>query len=250
MASTSEDGTPRNPLTQPAFLGSAVVVALIVVFGLVLAFSESEPGTATEAPPPAPSPTTPSASETKGSASVCGLSAGDQEVPTTAPTNTRWELVGRMVAPTATTSHGPARTNDGLRTCFAHSPLGALYASVNVVASTTAPDLWERLVRDLAVEGRGRDRALEEIGSETAVDVENTKIQVAGFSFTSYDRSNAVVNLAFQADSGGTSGFLQLPVALQWEDGDWKFAVADDGDPFTGLGQIPNLDSYVEWSGA
>jgi len=140
--------------------------------------------------------------------------------------------------------------DEGLRTCFAHSPVGALYASVNVVATTTDPALWERLVRKLAVEGQGRDRALEELDSESAAEVENTKIQVAGFSVTSYESSAAVINLAFQADSGDAAGFLQLPVSLRWADGDWKFTVADNGDPFTGLGQIPDLSSYVEWSGA
>ncbi len=250
MPSPNEDDATRNPLTQPAFLASGVVVALIVVLGLVLIFSGSDGGSeAANTPPKQTTPTT-TPNAKAASDSSCGLPPGDQEVPTQPPTGTRWELVGRMAAPTAASVHGPKLVDEGLRTCFAHSPVGALYASVNVVATTTDPALWERLVRKLAVEGQGRDRALEELDSESAAEVENTKIQVAGFSFTSYESSAAVINLAFQADSGDAAGFLQLPVSLRWADGDWKFTVADNGDPFTGLGQIPDLSNYVEWSGA
>ena len=55
---------------------------------------------------------------------------GDQTVPVTPPADTEWELVGRVVAPTAPEVYGPAVT-DPVRSCFARTPTGALYAAVN-----------------------------------------------------------------------------------------------------------------------
>lgn len=239
----------KSTWTQPGFVAAAVVVAIIVLLGIILAFTggSGADGRESAAPPPAVAPAaTPSGDP---NASVCGLQAGSQDVPSSAP-GSKWELVGRMVAPTAPDRFGPKSRDHGVRSCFAHSPTGALYASVNVVATATDAKLWEPLARHLVAKGVGRDRALKDIGGEAAAPVSST-IQVAGFSFRTYEPEAATVSLAFRVDAGGQSAFFaRLPMRMTWEDGDWKFVIADNGDPFADLSRIPDLAGYVTWSGA
>lgn len=240
-----------NPWTQPLFIASAIVVAIVITLGLVLAFTG---GDTNNGPRPAQRPpaemAAPDPIGTSSQNSGCDLPPGDQTPPTQPPPETRWELVGRMVAPTAPRTHGPRIRAHGIRTCFARSPLGALYASVNVVATASEPSRWRELLRELAAKGPGRDRALKRLANESAAPDSSTKMQVAGFSFTTYERDAAVISLAFRVDTGGTAFSAHLPMSMKWEDEDWKVVIPDNGDPFAGLGRIPNLDGYVAWSGA
>lgn len=242
--SPAETADDKSPWTQPRFVASAVVVGLIVVLGLV--FILIGPGGGAESP----GVVTPPPASSTSSSSACDLPDGDQSVPTGAPADTRWELVGRMVAPTSPTTIGPKHRIRGIRSCFARSPLGALYAAVNVVATASDPDRWEGLARELAAPGRGRSRALSEVADQAAAPDDRTRMQVAGFSFTTYDRSAAVISIAFRVDTGATAFTAYLPMSLKWQKGDWRFVIADNGDPFAGLGRIPDLTGYVLWSGA
>lgn len=237
----------KSPWAQPGFIGAAAVVALLVLLGLVLAVTGGKDNPATDAaqpasPPPATSP------PAHGSASVCGLDAGSQDVPAAAP-RSRWELVGRMVAPTAPRAIGPRVRDGGVRSCFAHSPAGALFASANVVATATQPSRWRALAERLLADGPGRDQALGDVRSEAA-DPAPASMQIAGFSFRTYEAAQARLSLAFRVDAGGTAFYASLPMAMKWERGDWKFVVADNGDPFTDFGRVPDLSGYTPWSGS
>jgi len=118
-----DDGGDASIWTQPRFVASATVVAIIVVLGIVLAVT-GRGGDSTAATPAADMPPV-AVAPVKGD---CDLPAGDQTVPESTPDDTRWELVGKMIAPTAPSTYGPGVVKDGFRTCFAQSPLGALYA--------------------------------------------------------------------------------------------------------------------------
>ena len=232
----------QSPLTKPKFIISAVVVATIVALGIVLALLPKGGGTPTAEPSnsgPTAASTQPSAA---AAASVCGLPSGDQAKPATTPADTKWELVGKIAAPTSPTQFGPGKTEaNGLRSCFAHSPTGALYAGANVVilASSGRNDL---VLQYLTVDGPERDKMLS--SSAPAGNSGSPSFQLAGFKLTDYSGDRAVFEYGFKV-SNGTYG--SLPVVLQWSGGDWKAVPPASGQP-EGK-QLTNLSGFIPWEG-
>lgn len=80
------DGT--SSWTQPRFVIAAVIVALIAVFGIVLAVTD--PADGNDSPAPRADPTSAPPTAEQGSDSACGLESGDQTIPVVAPPNTDW----------------------------------------------------------------------------------------------------------------------------------------------------------------
>lgn len=244
MLNNETASTPdKSPWAQPGFIAAAAVIALLVLLGLILAVTGGSNG---DAHPSTPAPSAAKPSVRNANASVCGLPAGNAAVPTTAP-RAKWELVEGVAAPTAPTTLGPGRVDGGLRSCFAHSPTGALYAAVNVIAMTASDANRKSFVRRLTVPGEGRDRALQNLGPNSDP---STALQVAGFAVNDYRNNSAVVDLAFRVDTGNAAGYVHLPLAMRWLDGDWKLAVPDTGQPFDGMTRAPSLAGYVAWKGA
>ncbi|MEV8112341.1 hypothetical protein [Pseudarthrobacter oxydans] len=231
----------QNPLTKPKFIISAVVVAIIVALGVILALVPRGGGTASPEPSSTSTSTSSGQSTTTSAASVCGLPSGDQAKPATTPADTKWELVGKIAAPTSPTQFGPGKTEaNGLRSCFAHSPTGALYAAANMTALSAAGKA-DLVYQQLAVPSPERDAVLK--SSPTAAP-NSVTAQLAGFTFRSYAADRAVIDLAFK---GANGTFVSIPVPLQWYEGDWKFVVPATGD--TGARQLSDLSGYVEWAG-
>ncbi|MHC8609912.1 hypothetical protein ACW4FP_19920 (plasmid) [Paenarthrobacter ureafaciens] len=232
----------QNPLTKPKFIISAVVVALIVALGIILALLPKGGGTPAAGPSTSGSTTASTPPSVAAAASVCGLPSGDQAKPATTPTDTKWELVGKIAAPTSPTQFGPGKTEpNGLRSCFAHSPTGALYAGANIVilASSGHNDL---VLRHLTVDGPERDKMLE--SSSPSGNSGAPSFQLAGFKLTDYTGDRAVIEYGFKV-SNGTFG--SLPVVLQWSGGDWKAVPPASGQP-EGK-QLADLSGYIPWEG-
>ncbi|WP_284977217.1 hypothetical protein [Arthrobacter sp. efr-133-TYG-104] len=231
----------QNPLTKPKFIISAVVVAIIVALGIILALLPRGGGTPTAEPSHSGSTTASIPASEAAAASVCGLPSGDQAKPATTPTDTKWELVGKIAAPTAPTQYGPGKTEaNGLRSCFAHSPTGALYAAANIsVLSATGK---ARLVYEqLAVPSPERDALLNQPAPQ---ETSTVTAQIAGFQVRSYDSDRAVIVIAAKGSNGA---LVSVPVPLQWLSGDWKVVVPATGS--TGGGQISDLSGFIPWSG-
>ncbi|MFC3690352.1 hypothetical protein [Aquipuribacter hungaricus] len=256
MSSSFEDEAdgPQSLWARRGFVLAALFVGLLVVAAVVLFTlpgSDADPvevgqgrqTTGGAAPSPTPTATEPESSS-------CDLPAGDQTVPVVAPTETQWELVGEMVAPTAPELHGPA-VSSPVRSCFARTPVGALYAAVNVAATTTLPNAERILTEDLGAEGAGRDVALENLPTEgsSAGPSSEAQVQVAGFSFLSYTEDETVIDLAMLAATREQVVTVHTPVTLRWEQGDWRLVFGPEGAPFPRLQAAPSLAGYVPWSG-
>jgi hypothetical protein len=254
MTDNAYDGEASSPWAQKGFIAAAVVVALLVVLGVVVVLSRpsGDGGARSNRQPPA---TTAGASQPASTSpdgdSVCGLPAGDQTVPTTAPPGTRWELVGTMATPTAPKTHGPGRVQSGLRSCFAHTPTGALYSAINFFTAASSTDLLPRAARDLTAAGAGRDRAIREAAKpDPAGGTSGSSTQLAGFTFLNYTQGSSTVDLAFRVTkTAGTTSPVHIPLSLRWENGDWKVSLPATGEIFPGIGAIPDLTGYVPWSG-
>lgn len=255
--SNDTEADERSPWTRPAFIVSGTVVALLVVLALVLALTgpSGDPGPGRGAAPApaapshsAPSPGTPSSKA--ASDSVCGLSAGDQSVPSSPPPTT-WKLIGSTAAPSSEAA-GPGTVTEGVRTCFAHNPVGALFAAATFSAETTAPQVSKaQLAKATIASGPGKSAAVRSARKADAGDPDTTLVfQFAGYRFLDYSPDRATLELVWRITSGPNAGALSaVPYTVAWEDGDWKITVSADGEVPSG-NSVPDLSGYVPWSGA
>jgi len=245
------EDSERSPWAQPGFIAAAAILGFIVVLGAVLAvIGEPERTDTTPSPPVRQGPSTAEYPARAGgrSASSCGLPTGSGALPRKAIDGS-WELVGRVAAPTAPRTVGPGRVDGGLRSCFARSAEGALFAAANVIAMTASTQLRARFVEELVVDGIGRRRARALLARTPATSPDDpSTLQVAGFRVLDYSSASALVDLALRVTTDVATGLLHVELALRWEAGDWKLAVADTGDVFGGMARISALTGYTPWS--
>ncbi|ABK05674.1 hypothetical protein Arth_4505 (plasmid) [Arthrobacter sp. FB24] len=250
MSQSTESTPEANPVTKPGFIiAAALVVALlaatVVIFLLPKGDTTAQPAPAS---PSSSASATPSAAADATGKSVCGLPSSNDTALGTAPAS-KWELVGKMAVPTDPKTTGPGKADaDGFRSCFAHSPTGALYAAMNVAAlgSSQAPELEKKLADRLLVPGTGRDAAIRETGAGAGSSGNSTTIQVQGFLLKSYTPSEANLDLAFKTDTGALAHFT---MSMRWMDGDWKVKPSDDGVTYSNVSQLRDLSGYILWAG-
>ncbi|WP_139006283.1 hypothetical protein [Arthrobacter crystallopoietes] len=247
MSQSSESTTESNPFTKPGFIIAAALVLALIAATVVIFLLPQEQGNAQSAPAPAASSNAaaagPGASAGAGK-SACGLPGSEETALGTAP-DSEWELLGTMAVPSDPSTAGPGTVGtDGLRSCFAQSPTGALYATANIWASSFN-GYAEQLYLELAADSPSRDKAVQairegkEVGGRTSPDV-----QIAGFIIHSYTPEAAVVELALKSNDGG---YGALSTSLLWEDGDWKLDIPAAGGG--AVRQINDLSSFIPWAG-
>lgn len=219
---------------------SAVLSAVLVVVlvGCVIWLATTRPSTAPAQPAPAPH-------HAVALAHGCGPAASPDQLPPSTPPATTWKLLGSMAAPTSP-AVGPADSADGVPTCFAPDPTGALFAAATFVAATSDPQLRTAVLQQLAVDNDGRTVALDEVATRPGG--ATVGVQTAGFTFLSYDAHarTATVDLALTAQGG----FVHVPIQLAWTDDDWKVVLPITGRLYDHLTVIPDLNGYVPWQGA
>lgn len=243
----------KSPWVQPGFIAAAAVVVLLVVLGIILAVTGGSGGNTTDAAKPASPPAAPSTPNPD--ASVCGLDAGSQAIPTTAP-KAVWKLRGTVAVPSSPKTFGPQSSPGGVPSCFAHSPTGALFAMVNIQAAmgelAKQPGRYpiDKVLRMIAP-GPGRDALKRAAAKSPVAQQGSTKssAQVSGFNVVRYDSNTAVIDVAFAGDRPDTAGYVHGQSTLQWVEGDWKLELAQNGGPFDAVQAIPNLTGYVPWRG-
>ena len=238
----------ENTGASKKVIGSAVVVAAIVVLGLVLSLTnlfggKTEP--TPTAPAPSPSITATAAPTAQDEASVCGLDAVEMSGTVTTPPTATWALVGTTAAPSIK-GEGPGKVDDdGYRSCYARTPTGALVAAANYAAIGSYAPLRARFYEEATVPGPGRDALLKK--PITGAGEGGTRVQIAGFRILRYDGDQADVDVAFRTSNGAVGAMV---LNLQWSGGDWKIRVADDGTELSPVVQLPSLSGYTLWAGA
>ncbi|WP_144663311.1 hypothetical protein [Paenarthrobacter nicotinovorans] len=245
MSQSPESTTESNPFTKPGFIIAAALVVALIAATIVIFLLPKEQGNAQPAPTQTSSaPAIPSTS-TASDESVCGLAASNDTALGTAP-KSKWELVGTMAVPTDPSNVGPGAVGkDGLRSCFAQSPTGALYATANIWAASFN-GYAKQVYLELSADSPTRDKAVQAIREGKDVGGGTTpKVQIAGFIIHSYTPKAAVVELAIKSSDGGYGAFS---TSLLWEDGDWKMDIPAAGG--NAVRQISDLSSFIPWAGA
>jgi hypothetical protein len=241
---TEGQGPPRDqsPWTRPRFIASAAVVVVLAALGI--AYVALPAPSAGQAPAPsAPAAATATATAHAGR-SVCGLPAGDQRYPSVG-LPTKWELLGRVAVPTDPKGIGPGRTDGTVRTCYQHSPTGALYAAANLVGLGFIPEGPKLIYKDLMARSPERDQLLATPPAETPEDRSLT-MQIGGFKVASYSGDSAKLIIGVKGTKAPSTGFYgSMTYVLRWEDGDWKV----DPNGTSTMNQVHDLSDFVPWTG-
>jgi hypothetical protein len=237
----SDDNTqPNNPFTSRGFIAAAIVIVVIILAAVIVLVT-----TLTTSPDPSAQPTsTPSSPIASGNdRSVCGLKGFETKSSLTAAPATKWELVGTVAAPTDPKGAGPGVAAGALRSCYAHTAEGALFAAVGYIAvgsdTRNVPRLYE-----LLADGPVRD---ELKATPSPGDPSTDRLQVAGFKINSYTANEATIDVAWQITSAG-SALVSFPTVLRWEHGDWKVVIDRNGPPFAPT-PLTSLGGYRPWAG-
>lgn len=242
----SDQSTQPNPFRSRRFILSVVVVAVIALCAVIVLISNLASG-AKDNTAPMSSVATSTATAKPASdpdPSVCGLKGYETVGTISAAPDTKWELVGTVAAPTDPSSAGPGTVDSsGFRSCFSHTPTGALFGAVNVMALASDRSLTTELANKLVVPGPGQKALLNQATSATAT----ARYQIAGFKIDSYSDTTATVDLAVNFSTGET---LSFPIQLQWLGGDWKVKTTDDGGFTLAPAPLQSLGGYIPWSGA
>ncbi|MBF4621829.1 hypothetical protein [Clavibacter sp. VKM Ac-2542] len=250
--------TPATPFhKRPLWIAIAAFLALFLVGGGIAATGAFSGGGTTAAAPTAATTdeatsTDASSSPPPGGASVCGIASYEASGTLTSAPEVRWRLIGTFAAP-ASQEAGPGSTSsDGaFSTCFAHTPTGALLASINYYASLTDGRNTVR-IPDLIAEGSFKQKLKDYIASSSP-GPDGGRVQVSGFKIDQYSGDSATVDLAMSVgdSAGGASGtqLVSFPTVLKWEAGDWKVVFTDNGAP---IAQAPlsSLGGYIPFRGA
>lgn len=246
----NDDDTGQSPFTRPGFIIAALVVAVIVVLGTILATVGivNANRETTGPPPPAPTSTTEptSSSDTPATeASVCGLPGEVLTGTVSEPPAAQWEFQGTTAYPVSP-EYGPGKTTDeGVRTCFQHSPEGALFAAANGAAQATEPETARAWGEYFIAEGPGGE-ALLDTEQTSAPATAGTRVRLVGFRMLEYTGETAQVDLAFRSSTEGETVHFSMVYTLVWEEGDWKLRVDDPTKPLD-FAALPDTAGYVLW---
>jgi hypothetical protein len=244
----SDNQASKPPVSRTLVL-SIVVVAVVLVCVLVFIFGavarNAGGGHATPAVTHTSSPTD-NSGETSADKSVCGLPGFTSSGTLKSAPPTKWVLVGTVAAPTERATVGPGVVaSDGFRTCYEHTPTGALFATANYLALTSDGRYATDVATKLLVPGPGQQIAEQQAATASP---DSTRVQIAGFAIDSYSRTNATVDLAITNEANGA--LFSLPIELKWSGGDWKLVVTDNGQLPLSSAPLSDLGGYVAWSGA
>lgn len=234
--STTTDQTERNPFTTKWFMGSAVVVlAILIAATYLIIHAILTPDTTTS---------TPAAAPTQDTGVGCGAPASDQTTLTSAPAHT-WRLVGAgensMSVPVF--DDGPTKWEDGLPSCWGHSPAGAVSAATTFIAlSSTGQE--HTLYQDYTVQGPARDKGLD--GTATNGAVGTTGLSFTAFRVVDYTQDTAEVELIISGVVDGSVVNMAATVTETYTDGDWRYDPPTSLNPTTRV--VTDTTGFVELS--
>ncbi len=231
----SQNRTRRSGASAPHARGlwlTAALLAVVVVIAAVWVLRRGATGDAAENGPPAPGAAATASSATRlpsatasaptsaaSSSNVAGAwpdtgcngSTAAPVAPQSVMTDVQWKPFLAAAIPVSATL-GPTRIDGPLRTCFQHSPAGALLAAVNIELSTATPGQGSRVVNAQFTPGPGRDKALADVAKSTG-----SVANIAAFRLVGCTAEACNVEVIFFGGGRYVDGLL--PVV--WKNGDW-----------------------------
>lgn len=225
MARTDNDDNDSGggALTSSTVWWGAGGLIVLVLIGLVWILIGGNGSGSTAAAPtrtvtatPTPSgqsgsvaPSQPGATNTN--ASGCNVPGANTVVPTTAIPAT-WQLVGSFAVPVSQTA-GPRKVagpGGTLRSCYQHSPTGAVLAAMNIALASATSNSHQVLEQ-----GYTPGPGLTEVEQ---LPVDGSNASIAGFLTQACTQASCLVKIAFTVQSQNIEGSMPMI----WVGGDWK----------------------------
>ena len=158
---------------------------------------------------------------------------------------------------------GPRDTRRGVAAGFAHDPLGALLASVNIGVRANAqwgPRIFTAVIRG-QITGPGTaallancqasyDQASRSEGVTGGQPLGNADVAEEAFRWAAYTPAAAVIDLV-SAGPGPQGTTVRASTRLQvvWDGGDWKVIAPPGGDWGNSAAELSSLSGYTLFSG-
>ncbi len=228
--------------------------AAVILLGAGLAFA------LTGSPPASRSP---AATATASPAGAAGPgSQGQPQVPRVSLASVRWSGFYGVELPVSAQA-GPYDTSGGIAAGFAHTPLGALLAAVNIGVRANAQ--WGPRIFTAVIRGQvtGPDAAALLAGCQAAYDQAAQSDGVTGgqplgtvdvteqaFRWITYTPAAAILDLV-SAGPGSNGATVRASVQMDvvWDGGDWKVVAPPGGDWGNSAAELSSLAGYTVFPG-
>ena len=233
-------------------LPAAAAVAILLGTGLAFALTGRPPASRT-----------PAATATASPAGAAGPGSQDQpQVPRVSLASVRWNGFYGVELPVSAQA-GPYDTSGGTAAGFAHSPLGALLAAVNIGVRANAQ--WGPRIFTTVIRGQvtGPDAAALLAGCQAAYDQAAQSGQITGgqplgtvdvteqaFRWITYTPAAAILDLV-SAGPGANGATVRASVQMDvvWDGGDWKVVAPPGGDWGNSAAELSSLAGYTVFPG-
>ncbi|MFF6781850.1 hypothetical protein [Streptomyces sp. NPDC012510] len=175
----------------------------------------------------------------------CRTDDSEQDKPTSAPKDMYWKAGGTTLVPVSK-SAGPLKFDGPVWSCFAHTPMGAVFAA-HAITNNFGLEGWREVVERQVVPGAGRDayiakRSKQQKESAAGQPSEET---FAGFTVLAYNEKESTVMILGRVPSVDRYG--SLSVTLRWQDGDWKVLPDPDGTIYGGVSYTDGTNGFITW---
>ena len=240
--------------TRRRVLLVAGIAVVVLAGGLAFAAALRQPAYSRTAARPVPS------ASQRGTASARGQ--GQPRMPQVSLEGVRWYDFYGVELPFSAMA-GPRDTRRGVAAGFAHDPLGALLAAVNIGVRANAqwgPRIFTAVIRS-QITGPGAatllancqtsyDQASRAEGVTGGQPLGNVHVAEEAFRWVTYTPAAAVIDLV-SAGPGpqGTTVRASTQIRVIWDGGDWKVTAPPGGNWGTSAAELSSLSGYTLFSG-
>lgn len=232
-------------------LPAAAVAAILLAAGLAFALAGRPPASRA-----------PAAAATAPASPASTAGQGQPQVPWVSLASVRWSGFYGVELPVSAQA-GPYDTRGGIAAGFAHTPLGALLAAVNIGVRANAQ--WGPRIFGAVIRGQvtGPDAAALLAGCQAAYGQAAQSGQVAGgqplgtvdvteqaFRWITYTPAAAILDLV-SAGPGSNGATVRASVQMEvvWAGGDWKVVAPPGGDWGNSAAELSSLAGYTAFPG-
>jgi hypothetical protein len=245
------------PGARRLILPAAAVAVILLGAGLAFAL--------TGRPPASRNPAATATALASPAGAAGSGSQGQPQVPRVSLATVRWSGFYGVELPVSAQA-GPYDTSGGVATGFAHTPLGALLAAVNIGVRANAQ--WGPRIFGTVIRGQvtGPDAAALLAGCQAAYDQAAQSAGVTGgqplgtvdvteqaFRWITYTPAAAILDLVSAGPGdGGATVRASVQMEVIWDGGDWKVVAPPGGDwgnSATGLSSLAGYTTFPAQGG-
>lgn len=244
----SDSAARRRRRTWGAAAGIVLVLAAVATVVLVTGNggNQRRPSAAgTAHPQAASSPAASPSASASPAAGACRTAPSSTSIPTSPPRDLAWRNVGAILAPTSA-SEGPTGYTGAIWSCYAHSPMGAVLATYDILDTLTSAQ-WKVVAEHEILPGPGQQAFIKAGDKQKYQPPKPGQVaQPVGFQVVSYTPQQATIS-ALAED--GTTQYQVTQTSVAWSGGDWKLVVEPDGSSGPDPQVVSSSAGFVLWGG-